>query len=245
MSVVTYFRVANMAEYQHYKDRSPPWIKLHAKTLDSYDFSRLQDASKAHLMLIWLLASRTGNKLPYDPIWVGTRINARDPVDLDELQALGFIKLVQSASAPQASCLHDARPETYKEEGYTKETDSSARLPTRQDEKFDFESFKAAYPKRSGGQRWAAAVTAAGARIKDGATFDAMVDGAMRYAEFCEATGKIGTEYVMQAARFLGSEQHFMEPWGKPPNRTELEQKNYQSSLDVLARIRAKEISAK
>ena len=54
-------------DYQHYKDRAPPWIKLHVKTLESYKFSRLQDASKAHLMLIWLLASRTGNNLPYDP----------------------------------------------------------------------------------------------------------------------------------------------------------------------------------
>ena len=43
---VTFFQVANLEEYQHYKDRSPPWIKLHAKTLESYDFSRSQDAKQ-------------------------------------------------------------------------------------------------------------------------------------------------------------------------------------------------------
>ena len=112
---VTLFQVTNLEEYQHYKDRAPPWIKLHAKTLESYDFPRLQDASKAHLMLIWLLASRTGNKLPYDSTWVGARINAREPVDLDELQALGFIEILETAINPQASCLHDARPERERE----------------------------------------------------------------------------------------------------------------------------------
>ena len=28
-------------EFQHYKDRSPPWIKLHKKILDNADFSPL------------------------------------------------------------------------------------------------------------------------------------------------------------------------------------------------------------
>ena len=55
---------------------------------------------------------------------------------------------------------------------------------------FDFESFKAAYPKRSGSQPWARAVKAANARIKEGATFDAMIDGARRYAEFCDSCGQ-------------------------------------------------------
>ena len=54
-------------KYQHYKlMRNPPWIKLHASTLEDYDFGRLQDASKMHLCAIWLLASRTENKIPWD-----------------------------------------------------------------------------------------------------------------------------------------------------------------------------------
>ena len=237
---VTFFQIPKLDEYQHYKDRAPPWIKLHAKTLESYDFSRLQDASKAHLMLIWLLASRTENKLPYDPTWVGARINARDPVDLDELQALGFIEMVQSASAPQASRLHVARPETERETETKREKrqsreDTSARLPTSQGEKFDFEAFKAAYPKRSGSQPWARAVKAANARIMGGFNFDVMVDGARRYAEFCGTAGKIGTEYVMQAATFLGPELHFLEPWDPRPSKSEaLEQRNRQHAIDFI-----------
>ena len=234
---VTFFQVTNLEEYQHYKDRAPPWIKLHTKTLESYDFSRLQDASKAHLMLIWLLASRTGNKLPYDPTWVGARINARDPVDLDELQALGFIEIVESAITPQASCLHDARPETETETETETEGDTTAHPEARPDGKLDFELFKAVYPKRSGAQRWERAIKAANDRIKEGATFNAMIKGAERYAKFCKAIDKAGTQYVMQAATFLGPERHYLEPWDSPPSKSAaLEERNRQHAADFLDR---------
>ena len=99
--------------------------------------------------------------------------------------------------------------------------DPSAHLPTRQDEKLDFEPFKAVYPKRSGAQPWSRAVKAATARIKDGAQFSAMIAGAERYAAFCEAAGKTGTEFVMQAATFLGPEHHFLEAWAPPASKAE------------------------
>jgi hypothetical protein len=31
---VRYLRVKNWSEFQHYKDRNPPWIKLHRTLLD-------------------------------------------------------------------------------------------------------------------------------------------------------------------------------------------------------------------
>jgi HNH endonuclease len=45
------------AEFQHYKNRSPRWIKLHHKLLDDFAFSRLPLASKALAPMLWLLAS--------------------------------------------------------------------------------------------------------------------------------------------------------------------------------------------
>jgi hypothetical protein len=44
-----------------------------------------------------------------------------------------------------------------------------------------------------------------------------MLDGVRRYAAFCRATGKTGTEYVMQAARFFGRAEEYAEPWTVPP----------------------------
>lgn len=85
------FKVKNFEKFQHYKDRSPPWIKLHGALLEDYDFGVLPDAAKGHLLMIWILASRMENKLPYDPTWIGNRIGANGPVDLDGLRAAGFI----------------------------------------------------------------------------------------------------------------------------------------------------------
>ena len=216
-----YFRVVNLDEYQHYSDRSPPWIKLHAKTLESYDFGCLQDASKAHLMLIWLLASRTSNRLPYDAVWIGNKIQAREPVDLDELQDSGFIEVFENASALQATRLRDARPETEgeteKRERQSQTTRTLARANAHGNGLLDFEQFRNAYPKRAGSHRWPQAQKAANARIREGHSFDEILDGAVRYHRFCEATDKIGTEFVMQAATFLGTGKHFAEPWVPPP----------------------------
>lgn len=108
----THFSVKNFERFQHYKDRSPPWIKLYNELLDDYEFSRLPDASKWHLIAIWMLASRSENKIPLDPTWVARRINADCDVNLDALLAAGFIVInqtlleaVQQASDALAECL--------------------------------------------------------------------------------------------------------------------------------------------
>jgi hypothetical protein len=49
----------NWSTFQHYKDRSPPWIKLHKHLLDDRAFMRLPVASKALAPLMWLLASES------------------------------------------------------------------------------------------------------------------------------------------------------------------------------------------
>jgi hypothetical protein len=110
------FHVKNFDHFQHYKDRSPPWIKLYNELLDDYEFGLLQDASKMHLIAIWLLASRSANKIPYDSEWISRRINATEPVDLGALADRGFIILdqelpgvAQDASTSLAKCLSRER----------------------------------------------------------------------------------------------------------------------------------------
>ena len=109
-SPTRYFRVVNLSQYQHYTKRNPPWIKLHASTLEDYDFARLQDASKMHLCAIWLLASRTDNKIPWDSEWVARRINATAEVDLNSLQDAGFIEFIGDDSNMLAPCKQSATP---------------------------------------------------------------------------------------------------------------------------------------
>jgi hypothetical protein len=49
----------NWDNFQHYKHRSPPWIKLHKNLLDDMAFQRLPVASKAIAPMLWLLASES------------------------------------------------------------------------------------------------------------------------------------------------------------------------------------------
>lgn len=101
-----FFKVRNFEKFQHYKDRSPPWIKLYNETLENYEFGSLNDATKGQLIGIWLLASRTDNKLPFDPKWIASKINATDPVDLEALYAANFITDLDEADTAE----QDATP---------------------------------------------------------------------------------------------------------------------------------------
>ena len=87
-----YLRVKNWEQFQVYTDGRPlTFIKLYGSLLDDYEFCHLPDKTKAHLMAIWLLASRVGNRIPNDSRWVGVRIGATEPVDLPTLVESGFL----------------------------------------------------------------------------------------------------------------------------------------------------------
>ena len=51
----------NWAVFQHYKNRLPPWIKLHRELLNDRVYMSLPLASKAIAPLMWLLASESKN----------------------------------------------------------------------------------------------------------------------------------------------------------------------------------------
>jgi len=114
--------VKNFEHFQHYKDRRPPWIKLYQEVLEDYEFTRLQDASRSHLLAIWLLASRYENRIPYDADWIGRAILASSPVDLDVLISAGFLTVCDGASDTLAGRKQDAKPETEEETEAEKES---------------------------------------------------------------------------------------------------------------------------
>lgn len=125
---MNYLQVKNWEQFQHYKERNPPWIKLHRDLLRNYDFICLQDASKLHLMLIWLLASQLDNKIPADENYIKTQIGVNTKINFKELIDKGFLV---DASNTLAGRKQSAIPET---EAYSKETEAeieSAREPRK------------------------------------------------------------------------------------------------------------------
>lgn len=89
--VPEFLMVRNWDRFQHYRDRTPRWIKVYNDLLSDYSYACLPDATKAHLIGIWLLASRNNNKLPADPEWIARQIAAKEPVDLERLLSEGWL----------------------------------------------------------------------------------------------------------------------------------------------------------
>lgn len=116
------------ADFQHYKDRCPPWIKLQKSLLDDFDFHRLHVASRALAPMLWLLASESTDGVFDADI---DRLSFRLRMDKAELRSAlnglitnGFFTVVQDASSTLAECLQDAVPETETET----ETDTQHRV---------------------------------------------------------------------------------------------------------------------
>lgn len=55
-------RIKNYSRFQHFKDRSPPWVKLYRDLLDDPDWHELDDRSSKILVMLWLIASEDENK---------------------------------------------------------------------------------------------------------------------------------------------------------------------------------------
>lgn len=106
-----FLSIKNFDNYQHYKHRNPPWVKLHISLLDDPDFLSLPDASKWHYIGLILLASRHGNDIKPDSKYIGNRLGLTEPLNLN----LQFLK--DHVLASKASRLHtnaDSESETEK-----------------------------------------------------------------------------------------------------------------------------------
>jgi hypothetical protein len=103
----------NWAVFQHYKDRCPPWIKLHRDLLNDRVFMCLPLASKALAPLLWLLASESKDGVfdgSLDELVFRLHITPKDYQDgVKPLIDKGFFVI---ASGVLAECYQDAIPET-------------------------------------------------------------------------------------------------------------------------------------
>ena len=119
----------NWSHFQHYKDRCPPWIKLHKELLNDRAFMTLPTASKALAPLLWLLASESKDgtfDASIDELTFRLRMPESDiKTGLKHLIDKGFFV---DDSEVLAECYQDAIPETETEtETETKKSRSATR----------------------------------------------------------------------------------------------------------------------
>lgn len=152
----TQFKVRNWEQFQHYKDRNPPWIKLHFALLASEDWVTLDDASKLLAVVCMLVASRNNGMIPNNPAYL-KRVAYLDRLPkLKPLIDCGFLEIPQASAsplqAPASAVQANARPETEtdtEKKGFLSETSSDQSAKTKGKPTYPpaFEAFWLSYPR--------------------------------------------------------------------------------------------------
>lgn len=121
----------NWASFQHYKNRNPPWIKLHKTLLDDPDFQCLPVASRALAPMLWLIASeRVDGAIPMTINSLAFRLRCSNEAVIAGLGPLLSSGLFFDDSDMLAGCYQVAVPEERREE--TK-GETEAEIPTQGD----------------------------------------------------------------------------------------------------------------
>jgi hypothetical protein len=140
----------NWRSFQHYKDRNPPWIKLHRGLLNDYSFACLPLASKALAPCLWLLAAEHDEGIidaSVEEIAFRVRMtNAEVSEGLNALINKGFFV---SDSEMLADCKQVATLEIEKER--EKETDTKKLISSKKPRltsSAEFDKFWVVYPRK-------------------------------------------------------------------------------------------------
>ena len=198
--------IKGWSHFQHFKDRKPPWIKLYRELLDDVEWHELDPKAAKALVMFWLIASENDGNLP-DTKTLAFRLRTT-PNEIKLLISKLSHWLIQD----------DINLISGRYQPDTLETERETELEKEKEEELlaQFLEIKQVYPKRGGGQRWPDAERAYRTRRAEGVTHKIIFEGVSRYATFMRITGKIGTEFVQQAATFLGRNQGYLELWEPP-----------------------------
>lgn len=105
----------NWDNFQHYKHRSPPWIKLHRNLLDDMQYQRLPIASKAIAPMLWLLASESHDGVIHrTPEEIAFRLRMTEKEVISAIKPLIDNGFFIEDSNMLAECVQDATTEREK-----------------------------------------------------------------------------------------------------------------------------------
>lgn len=197
----------NWKSFQHYKERTPSWIKLHKGLMTDFEFVRLPVASRALAPMLWLLASEYEDgsiDASIEKIAFRVHMSVEDlRTALTPLIDSGFFSASEVLAPLQATCL--PREEDI-EKRTREETEKKSRAASPSSE--DFESLRKAYPKRNGNYGWKAAEKKFNSLVKTGVDPKIIIAAAVRLGETLRS--KVGTEFIPMPASWLNSED-FLE----------------------------------
>jgi len=138
------YRIRNWAKFQHYKDRNPPWIKLHVEILSSADWVTLDDASKLLAVVCMIVGAKDQGCITADAKYFKRVAYLSKAPDFNPLVECGFLEPLAAASKPEQEQA-EFRPE---KEGETEK--EAEKIIIAQPRASRFGDFWAVCPKKVG-----------------------------------------------------------------------------------------------
>lgn len=198
----------NWDQFQHYKNRSPAWIKLHRGLLDDFEFFCLPIASRALAPLLWLLASEYENgEITATPKVIAFRLRMSEADLVEAFKPLVDAGFFTDASGLLAACKQSACLEKEREEEREERKIRVVASATHPAHEALFEEFWKSYPSRgTGSNPKKPARKLFFAAIKRGTDPQIMI-AAIKALHGIDRT-KLGTGFVPQATKWLGDERY-------------------------------------
>jgi hypothetical protein len=97
-AIVKFLQLVEFEQTQHYKNRTPPWIKLYRELLNKREFFRLSESQRYQYIGLQLLASECNNKIPYDQEWLKQRLKTSRAVDVKALVKAVLLRVIDDAA---------------------------------------------------------------------------------------------------------------------------------------------------
>jgi len=127
------YKIKKWSDYQHYKDRCPPWIKLHHALLTSEVWVMSNDATRTLAVACMLLASRNDDNdgtFNGDPEYIKRFAYLNTKPDFKPLIELGFIECLQDASTALDKCnTEQSREEQSRADVPAKKSSKNTSIP--------------------------------------------------------------------------------------------------------------------
>ena len=140
--------IKKWSSFQSYKDRKPPWIRLHKTIIDDFEFQSMSADARAILPMLWLLASEdedpTSGVIRSDTEKIAFRLRLPESVVLTacaEAESTGFIDFSEVCNETVTPSLRNDN------ESVTSETE------TETDKDAHFDRFWDIYPKKKDKKR--------------------------------------------------------------------------------------------
>ena len=190
-------KIKNWSKFQHFKDRRPPWIKLHRDILEQRDITLISDCSFRVLVGLWLLASEDedmqGGLPDIDDISFRLRIDkAKVTKALSELEPWLDINVTSERYQSDA-------PETETETEVEVETEVETYIPPTIVEVSGFNEWYDSYPRKIGKK---AAEKAFNSAIKSGVTIEQLTQGVAAYNQEIKDAGT-STQFIKHPSTWL------------------------------------------